>query len=169
MKTFLNIIFASLPVIIISFCSCTPDINDTDEPPVSAEDRIRSQTLQMIDGNIKEVINQYYRDPQVWLVIVETVDLAIVHFEFLSASRALNLIVGVSKPYNYNIKPGLNLLSFADAKEIALIARNGEITWWVLRKDKIGIDWEYRFFIMDDERLWDVRLKADTGIVTRNN
>ncbi len=161
--------FLSALIFSLLCLNCSSDINEANNYQSSSEEKIRELTLQMINGTITDLVTNTFIEPFTWSVIVETEEKAIVRFEFLIPSRALHIIVGRSKPYTYNLNPGMNLLSFAKAKEIVLTIQSGEINWWILRKDKQGINWEYRFYITENEKMWDVRLNAANGTVIRHN
>jgi uncharacterized membrane protein YkoI len=74
---------------------------------------------------------------------------------------------GTSPSFEYEVQPGMSLINYSNAKAVALNTRNGVISEWKLEKDDSDNSWQYRFFIMNAGRNWEIRINAITGVVLR--
>jgi uncharacterized membrane protein YkoI len=76
-------------------------------------------------------------------------------------------IKGISASFDYEVQPGINLISYSEAKSVAVNAKNGEIKEWKLEKDESNNRWEYRFKIRSAGQDWEIRIDATNGVIRR--
>jgi len=104
-------------------------------------------------------------DRILWIVAVKNEMGAVVLFKVSPDPLALHKMIGETGPFDYNIDPGDDLISFADAKEVALLAIEGELTRWMLWQKEIddGLLWVYEFRIVSGDMVFEVQVNAHNG------
>jgi hypothetical protein len=164
-----SLIFLLLLILIFIFNAChietgtEPVIIEPDGYAYITRDQAIEQSLSMVNGAFDRIEKTAIGEKIFWQVFIITEAGSPLLFEYLIEPGDLWEITGLSPSFNYEFNPSINAMNFNKAKESALIFKPGEIKYWKLRMDKNRQDWEYRFHIMADERLWDVRFNAVNG------
>lgn len=122
------------------------------------------KALQMINGTIIKSELEVEDGRQVWEVRMELQNGARIKIHYLAENGQLKEAEGYVGPFDYQLNPGMGLLAYAEARTIALNARNGQILSWKLEEDESDNRWEYRFFIQMDREVR-VRIDARSGSV----
>jgi uncharacterized membrane protein YkoI len=138
----------------------------TNEPSTVNEQSVTQKTNQMVSGTINSV-NHISRDNKGYFEVRVTMPGGgIVKFEYLSSSGSLHEIKGLSGPFDYEVTPGSQFISYSAARKTALTAKSGNITEWDFEFDVSDARWEYRFRIQSDKE-YKVRINAITGELVR--
>lgn len=138
--------------------------NEDDGPAVMDSNEAAAKALQIISGTVTSTELDSSGVANEWEVTVVTDGGAEVEVEFDQATGQLVEIEGDQGPFDYEINPGQGLISFSQAKDIALNAAAGEIESWELEKDASG-NWIYEFTLINDGQTESVEIDAVTGTV----
>jgi uncharacterized membrane protein YkoI len=158
----MKIILTSFCLFFLFGCQDTKFVETEIENRISSVELIRTEISRMISGEIKSqttenVGSTFYR------FTVEPKLGGIVLFDY-SLSGALIQISSSTPPYNYEIIPAAEIITFSEARTIAQDRISGDIKFWRLRLNK-SEEWEYRFHIEAGDRVWDLKIHAVTGII----
>ena len=138
------------------------DIKDDDPNDHEVPDEIIDFALELIDGDIADAIFKG-EDVIFWKVKIETANGAHVYFGFNEEGELVN-IEDPEGPFDYNVEPAMDLISFNAAKEIALDTGDEELKGWELEMDNEG-NWFYKLFIVVNNEEITVKINAVTGEV----
>jgi len=100
-----------------------------------------------------------------WKIEVKNMEGAIVLIKISLEPLGIFIIQGIEGPFNYNIDPGDDFVSFADALEKAGTEASGELVEWVFAEREIegGVMWVYEFIFKDGDIKHIVVVDASTG------
>ncbi len=100
-----------------------------------------------------------------WKVDARLASGARVEFELLQSNGLVVTVEGKIGPYDYDLNPGSEILTFAAARTAALGAQAGTVIQWELELEENN-RWEFEFYIRDAQgAIWEVELDAKTGRV----
>lgn len=159
MRTINKILYAL--IIPALFFAC----GDDDGPAIFSSNQAASKALQIVSGQVTSTELDSAGVTNEWDVTVMTDAGSEIEIEFDQATGELLEIKGDHAPFTYEVNPGLGLIVFSQAKEIALGEVDfGEIEDWELDKDSLG-NWVYEFDIVNDGQVTTVKINAATGSV----
>lgn len=145
---------------------CKEKIVETPIPPVYGEAEIRIKILEIIDAeSVKIELAKLYNE-RYWSAFVQAAGGGDLLFEYFYPSGALMQITGLSPSFDYEINTGLEVKSFSLMKNLALKTIPGSLINWRFKMNK-NKEWEYRFTIENNQRLFDVRINAHTGEIIK--
>lgn len=131
---------------------------------LSPEDLIPEELLELaehlVDGEIFKVFKEG-SDLIFWIVKVETDNGAFVFIGFTKDGHIVN-IEGKEGSFDYNVEPGMGLISFNAAKEIGLDTGDEVLFGWELESNDQD-EWFYKLFIKVDNQETTVKVDAQTG------
>ncbi len=140
--------------------SCKSD----DEIAILDSQQASNQALSMINGQVIEAELDSSGIAPAWEVTVLTDTGSEVEFYFTQDGGALIQIEGDDGPFNYDLDPGLGLISFSSAKQAALDEYEGDIVKWELEQDSQG-HWVYEFVIIASGNEETIKIDAQNGTV----
>jgi len=144
MKTVSKIVYTLIIPTIFFACG------DDDGPAIFSSNQAASKALQIVSGQVTSTELDSAGVTNEWDVTVMTDAGSEIKIEFDQATGELLEIDGDHAPFTYEVNPGMGLIVFSQAKEIALGEVNfGEIQDWELKKDSLG-NWVYEFDIVSD-------------------
>ncbi len=114
----------------------------------------------LIRGEVVAVFREE-ADRIIWIVKLETDNGARVFIGFTEEGHIAN-IEDLEGPFDYNVEPGMGLISFNAAKEIALDTGDEVLTGWELERNDQD-EWFYKLFIRVGNDEITVRINAVTG------
>jgi hypothetical protein len=158
MKTF--ILKSSFILLIISaFFACSED----DSAPILSPEAAATKAATITSGSVQSIDKDTLSTGEFTLEVkMITTSGSVVELEFYEASGALREITGEEAPFDYDVNPGMGLLTFADARAIALTELPGEIIKWQLEQNSLGV-WIYEIEIMINGNADKVKINASTG------
>lgn len=150
----------------LSIAACNDDEDEV--TPITA-DIASSSAVSMTSGTV--VSNELHTSTtgDYYDVEVQTSGGAIVEFEFYVADGSLKEIEGTMAPFDYEVNPGMGLIPFSQAKNIALTERPFVLMGWSLEKDSSSSIWTYTFEIESDSESYTVKVNATNGQIISNS
>ncbi|QQS36458.1 MAG: PepSY domain-containing protein [Ignavibacteriales bacterium] len=139
---------------------------NTNEPSAVNEQSITQKTNLMVNGTVNSVTHISRDSKGYFEVRVTMPGGGVVKFEYLSADGSLHQIKGLSGPFDYEVTPGGQFVTYSSARKTALTVKPGNISEWDFEFDVSDARWEYRFRIQSD-REYKVRVNAITGELIR--
>ena len=136
------------------------EITEPENDDVPSE--LLQQALDLIDGEVAKTEKEG-GDIVYWKIKIETADGAHIYIGFDQEGNLRN-IEDNEGPFDYNIEPGMDLISFAEAKEIALDTGDETLVGWELESDDTG-EWFYKLKITVNNEQSIVEIDALTGEV----
>lgn len=160
-----NFLFEAIAAVSLLVTACKNEINEPS--PQMSNNQAVQKSLSSVQSNLVSVNRIKSNDDGLWEVKVLTSSGALIKFEYFEMTGNIREIHGLSGPFDYNLDPGNGLMLYQDVRVIALNAKSGNITSWKLEKDESDNRWEYRFFIIENDGNWKVRIHASNGQVLR--
>ncbi|MDH3710296.1 MAG: PepSY domain-containing protein [Cyclobacteriaceae bacterium] len=151
-------LISALLFFIVAVFSCKSD----DEITILDSQQASNQALDMISGQVIETELDSSGIAPAWEVTVLTDTGSEVEFYFTQDGGALIQIEGDDGPFNYDLDPGLGLISFSSAKQAALDEYEGDIVKWELEQDPQG-KWVYEFVIAANGNEKTIKIDAQSG------
>jgi len=175
MKTFyaseLYIDYTNLTIMRLSFTyllalllivSCENPLDKQTEVPGDLIDT----TLDIFDGEILERKTDKLDDVDVWKIKIENSNGAITSFYWRKSYFNLFRIVGEQGPFDYDLKPPLDVINFNTAKFLAFNQNaNEDLTSWKFMRSPGEIRWFYKFYLNVDEST--ITVDAGSGEILR--
>ncbi len=160
----LKLYFLMLAVMVMAACN-----DDKDEVSPITADMANNSALSMTSGTIvsNELVTSASGD--YYEVDVQTPGGAIIEFEYYVADGSLKEIEGTMAPFDYEVNPGMGLILFSEAKNIALTARPFVLVEWSLELDSSSNIWTYTFDIENDTESYTVKINATNGQIISNS
>ena len=166
MKTILSITLLLIYSIVLQ--SCNEEVTAT-TPTSSVKDKLIQKTSIMSLGKVISVDatgNDKIKDH--WEVKVDMPgEGGMVKFKYTLDTQALRQLKGLTPSFEYEINPGIGVITYSAARLFSLEAVNGEITEWKLEKDVSDNQWQYRFEIISSGKDYEVRINASDGTIIR--
>ena len=157
--------FASVIVIALSLSiACSEDVSSSNNNSPITETQAIQKAKQTNSGTVTKTELTTHNGIKVWEVYMITSSGGELKIKYRIDDGTMVEMKGISPSFEYEVKPGINLIDYSVAKSVALNAKNGEIQEWKLEKDESDNRWEYRFFISPE---WEIRIDATTGVVLR--
>ena len=157
--------FASVIVIALSLSiACSEDVSSSNNNSPITETQAIQKAKQTNSGTVTKTELTTHNGVKVWEVYMITSSGGELKIKYRIDDGTMIEMKGTSPSFEYEVKPGINLIDYSVAKSVALNAKNGEIQEWKLEKDESDNRWEYRFFISPE---WEIRIDATTGVVLR--
>ena len=149
----------SLALLILSQCG------GDDEPTIFDAQQASKKALDIVSGQVVSTVADSTGAIAEWDVIIMTPVGSTLKVEFAQATGDLLEIEGEVAPFDYEVNPGMGLIPFSQARQIALAEASGEIQEWILKVDAITGIWTYRLKIDVNGQVEDLRIDAATGAV----
>ena len=150
--------------IYIKIDAATGEILFEEIDEIGPEDTIPEDLLDfathLVNGEVAAVFEEK-GDLIYWVVKIET-DTGAHVFVGLTKDGHLVNIEDREGPFDYNVEPGMDLISFAEAKEIALDTGDEELVGWELEHNNEE-EWFYKLFIVVGNDELTVKIDALTG------
>lgn len=160
MKTLLKYSFFLSLIVLLAACG------DDEEVVQITEQQAATQALSMTSGTVTSTDPDTTAAGQVYYdVDVVTSEGAVIEFEYWQSDGSLKEIRGESGPFTYEVNPGLGLMLFSAARELALNTQPGQVSRWDLERDTSSNVWTYTFEINTDNDSFEVRINAENGTV----
>lgn len=143
-----------------SFYSCEEQFgNYPDTIPQNTLDN----SIQMFSGSILEQTSEVIEGIHVWKVRIENEFGAIVSIYWQKNYNILYLVIGERGPFDYELKPPLDVIVFSTAKFLAFESYSAEplIRWKLIRDKSFKNAWVYQFFLKDGDA--PISVKASSG------
>jgi uncharacterized membrane protein YkoI len=144
--------------------ACSEDVNSTNNSSTITDTQAIQKAKQTNSGTVTKTELTTHNGVKVWEVYMITSSGGELKIKYRIDNGTMVEMKGTSPSFEYEVKPGINLIEYSVAKSVALNAKNGEIQEWKLEKDESDNRWEYRFFISPE---WEIRIDATTGVVLR--
>lgn len=143
---------------------------------VSCEDPLENQkevpgdliltTQELFAGEVIEKGSTSLDDVDVWKIKIEHSSNAITTFYWRKSFTNLYRIVGEQGPFNYELKPPLDVVNFSTAKFLAFNQnQNDNLSSWQFMRSPGETKWFYQFYVKDSER--PITIDAGSGEVIR--
>jgi len=151
-----------LAIILISATCCSCEEQFGNYPDTIPKNTI-DNSIQMFSGNILEQNSEVIEGIEVWKVRIENEFGATVSFYWQKNYNILYLIIGEHGPFDYELKPPLDIIVFSTAKFLAFESYSAEplVTWKLIRDKSFNSAWVYQFFLKDGDT--PVSVKASSG------
>lgn len=127
---------------------------------ISIKDAI-DYVIQLSEGDVTKAERKFKKDIPIWKVDVITPGGGSVKVELSSLDKSLVRIDADEGPFEYDIKPDKNFVSFKDAKNIAEQSTGQKILKWNFFNSKKN--WEYNFWLFLKSGKAQVRVDAESG------
>ena len=122
-------------------------------------------TLKLLECDITKAEKKFRKDIPVWKVNAITKERGTIVIEISASDKALLSIEAAEGPFDYEIKPDKDLISFAEARKKAEVHSGQKTLKWKYLKNKNN--WEYNFWVFIKSGKAQVRIDAASGdIVT---
>jgi uncharacterized membrane protein YkoI len=144
--------------------ACSEDVNSTNNSSTITDTQAIQKAKQTNSGTVTKTELTTHNGVKVWEVYMIISSGGELKIKYRIDNGTMVEMKGTSPSFEYEVKPGINLIEYSVAKSVALNAKNGEIQEWKLEKDESDNRWEYRFFISPE---WEIRIDATTGVVLR--
>jgi uncharacterized membrane protein YkoI len=158
--------FLLMMVFAFSFAACSEEEND----PVPIDfQNANNKALAMTTGTIIKTERNTSPSGDYFEVDVQSAGGSIIEFEFYVADGSLKEIEGSMAPFDYEVNPGMGLINFSEARDIALNARPYTLAYWDLEKDSSSGVWTYTFEIENGSESYTVKVNATNGQLISNS
>ena len=147
--------------------ACSEDVSSSNNNSPISETQAVQKAQQTNPGTVTKTELTTHNGVKVWEVYMITSSGGELKIKYRIDDGTMVEMKGTSPSFEYEVKPGMNLIDYSVAKSVALNAKNGEIQEWKLEKDESDNRWEYRFFIRSAGQDWEIRIDATTGVVLR--
>ena len=140
----------SIVLLCTLLCSCNEqDLFNSGNVPQAVIDN----STQLFDGNVVEKTTSNLEGVDVWKVRLEKNSGAVLTLYWQRKSNIIYRIIGERGPFNYELKPPLNILNLSTAKFLAFESYSKETldSWQLLRDGNHNLKWVYRFYIRGQE------------------
>ena len=161
MKKHINRLIILLLILAFSF-AC----NRNDSNPTSSTDTFESVTLKsrsIYNADVDKIELENRNNIEYYEVHMSKQNISNVKLELVKSSLELYQIYGEAPPFEYELNPGIGLLTFLTAKLAATNSLQGDLVEWKLEKDESNRKWEYRFMISNDGVQYQLRIDAESG------
>ncbi len=123
-------------------------------------------TLDLFDGEILEKKADKLDDVDVWKIKIENNSGAVTSFYWRKSYFNLFRIVGEQGPFDYNLKPPLDVINFNTAKFLAFNQNtHDDLTSWKFMRSPGEVRWFYKFYLNDDGST--ITVDAGSGEIVR--
>jgi len=133
------------------------DDGDEDETGEVPED-VLNKALSIVNG---EVIKAEL-EGGIWEIYILTEAGSVVEVEIKEETLALLSAEGEEGPFDYEVEPGEDFLSFSEAKAIVFENNEGEIHSWEFERNENEV-WVYEFKLIHNQDDFIVTINAVTG------
>lgn len=123
--------------------------------------KVIEMTQNLIQSDIQKVEKKVVKDIPVWKVITLTQSGGMIKFEFKFNEIELLQIDSEEGPFDYDLIPKKEFLSFATAKSTAEKHSGLKILKWSLKE--IKQNWEYSFWVFTKSGKAHIRVNALSG------
>ena len=154
----------SMILLITLNTACSEDLNSSNSGSQISDTQAVQKAQQTNPGTVTKTELTTHNGVKVWEVYMTTSSGGELKIKYRVDDGTMVEMKGTSPSFEYEVRPGMNLIDYSAAKSIALNTRNGEMQLWKLEKDESDNRWEYRFFISPE---WEIRINATTGVVLR--
>lgn len=120
-------------------------------------------SIQLFPGNILEKSSDFVEGIKVWKMKIENNSGAILTFYWVKNYNIPYQIEGEKGPFNYELKPPLDVIELSTAKFLAFESYSSKVlnSWKLIRDPSQNNQWIYQFFLKDEEN--PISVKAATG------
>lgn len=154
----------SMILLITLNTACSENLNSSNSGSQISDTQAVQKAQQTNPGTVTKTELTTHNGVKVWEVYMITSSGGELKIKYRVDDGTMVEMKGTSPSFEYEVRPGMNLIDYSAAKSIALNTRNGEMQLWKLEKDESDNRWEYRFFISPE---WEIRINATTGVVLR--
>jgi len=147
--------------------ACSEEINSSNNNPDLTKEQAAQKSQQIVKGTITKSELETENGIKVWEVYMTANTGGELKLKFRVDDGTMVEIKGTSPSFDYEVRPGMNLINYSAARFVALNVKNGDILEWKLEKDESNNRWEYRFDIRSEGKNWEVRIAASSGVVLR--
>jgi len=154
----------SMILLITLNTACSEDLNSSNSESQISDTQAIQKAQQTNPGTVTKTELTTHNGVKVWEVYMTTSSGGELKIKYRVDDGTMVEMKGTSPSFEYEVRPGMNLIDYSAAKSIALNTRNGEIQLWKLEKDESDNRWEYRFFLSPEG---EIRINATTGVVLR--
>ncbi len=130
---------------ILMLVRCASGDDSAPDVPQSVIDK----ALNIFPGEVIEKSEEIEEGIDSWEIKIQNQNGSIAEFYYTKSNEDLVKIEGIQGPFDYDLNPGMGLLSFSAARTAAIAAvKNTNITEWQLKKESKFINkWVYSFEI----------------------
>ena len=162
----------SLFVLAVLLCmslniACSEDVSSSNNNSPITETQAVQKAKQVNSGAVTKTELTTHNGIKVWEVYMTTPSGGQLKIKYQVDDGTMVEIKGTSPSFDYEVRPGMNLINYSAARFVALNVKNGDILEWKLEKDESNNRWEYRFDIRSEGKNWEVRIAASSGVVLR--
>lgn len=118
-------------------------------------------TSKLLECDIIKAEKKFRKDIPVWKVNAITKDRGTIVIEISSSDNTLLSIDASEGPFDYEIKPDKDLISFAEARKKAELHSGQKTLKWKYLKNKNN--WEYNFWVFIKSGKAQIRVDASSG------
>jgi uncharacterized membrane protein YkoI len=131
------------------------------------ESQATQKAIQLNSGTVMKTELTRHNGIKVWEVYMVTSSGGELKVKYRVDNGTMVELKGTSPSFEYEVKPGMNLIDYSTARSVALNTKTGDIKEWKLEKDESDNRWEYRFLIRNFGQKYEIRIDAATGVVLR--
>jgi uncharacterized membrane protein YkoI len=146
--------------------ACTEDVNNFNSSSITETQAIQ-KAKETNPGTVTRTESTTHNGINVWEVYMITESGGQLKIKYSVDDGTMVEMKGTSPSFEYEVQPGMNLIDYSAAKNVALNTKTGIIQEWKLKRDESNNRWEYRFFILSGGQEWEIRIDAVTGVVLR--
>ena len=161
-----SIFVLSIILSVMLNAACSEDVNNSNGSSIT-EDQAVQKAKQINSGTVTKTELTKHNGIKVWEVYMTAISGGELKIKYSFNDGTMVEIKGVSPSFEYELKPGMNLIDYSSAKSVALNSKTGDIREWKLEKDESDNRCEYRFFILSGGQEWEIRIDATSGVVLR--
>lgn len=144
------------------------DDGDHEEDNIDAPEAVVHFAQELFEGTIKHSEREHTDNGTLWKLYLINKEEAAVKMKLLVVGDDITLvsIEGEHGPFNYNIEPGMELLSLVEVLEnVYRETEEAELIEWRLSQDHAHDEplWIYEFKLKSETARYYVKINADTG------
>ncbi len=138
--------FALAFIFILTLASCEDQLGNPSDVPGN----LINSSLDMFDGEVIEMGGAMVDEIEVWKVRIQQETGAITTFYWRKTFNNLYGIVGEKGPFDYEIRPPVDVINYSTAKFLAFNQKSNDdmVSWKFLRSTDEN-RWFYQFFLLD--------------------
>lgn len=158
--------FITLILSIVIIYACDKTTNDLN---INVPEGIISKSLELFDGIIIEKESGEEDGNKTWEIRIQNSEGSKVKFYWLIGNEALHRIDGQEGPFDYDLKPGNNLINFSVAKTVAMgsVKIESLVKWQLRKEEKFNDSWVYNFEFDKVKGSTTVYIDAENGNILK--
>lgn len=119
------------------------------------------EVIRLTGGNVTKAEMKFKKDIPVWIIEATGKDNNTFKVELSCNDNTLLRIDADEGPFNYDIDPGKNFITFSESKKIAEEHTGQNTLKWRFFKNRNN--WEYNFWLFLKSGKAQIRINAETG------